>query len=139
MISSGICQLMVCSGICQLMVCSGILCRRSATMRPDPEPGQPARIRSRARVISSGIRQLMVCSRILCRIRNAGSSDQDTDSGSSCGGILCRRSEARTASTGSGCHFLRLQARKQAVRAAGRINSQANGHRQPEQAESGRI
>ena len=116
MISSGICQLMVCSGICQLMVCSGILCRRSAAMQPDPEPGQPARIRSQARVISSGIRQLMVCSR-----------------------ILCRRSAARIANTGSGCHFLRLQARKQAVRAAGRINSQANGHRQPEQAESGRI
>ena len=98
-----------------------------------------SRIRSQARVISSGIRQLMVCSRILCRIRNTGSGDQDTGSGSSCGRILCRRSAARTASTGSGCHFLRLQARKQAVSAAGRINSQANGHRQPEQTKSDRI
>ena len=39
-------------------------------VQQDPEPGQPA------------------------RIRNAGSGDQDTGSGSSCGGILCRRSAA---------------------------------------------
>ena len=113
-------------------------------MRPDPEPGQPARIRSQARVISSGIRQLMVCSRIRSQDNRHGSGTlvaviRTTGTGSSCGRILCRRSAARTASTGSGCHFLRLQAQKQAVRAAGRINSQANGHRQPEQAESGRI
>ena len=83
-------------------------------MRPDPEPGTGDQQRDPS---ADGVQPDPEPGQP-ARIRNAGSGDQDT---------------------GSGCHFLRLQAQKQAVRAAGRINSQANGHRRPEQAESGRI